>query len=834
MKKTITIILSVAALLVVVAGVFFYFQFSKYRDAGLESLQTRLKPEVSITSPQTFSQASVRAPLMVKFAAGGFAPLSVVELWVNGKHMGTQDAQRQTSLDGIFLWNPGAAGKFSLVTRVTDQNGETADSSPVWVDIAPVSGPDAGPDPAKFLLNPALVFPAAGSVPGSGANPGVSGPIPPAAGPQGGAEPPAPPAPGQPIPPAGTGGLTVVDYFTHFTNNTPPAAPALAASTAACQVNLQIHDLSNNEEGFQVYRSLNGGPGWNKIAALNSQPVSGWISYADRLGGNTFASYYVAAVNTIGRSESNLVSVTIDPAQCPVAKGQQRAMVVELTHFDISGPIDQPYCYRSTDNVSWQRWPATGFLPQGSQTLNGQDSRLLLDLTSLDGGSKVTRLDLTLECWGWAGDQVKYLGKVHYANPDLTRTGPMEFHDGDLSVGLNLSDFPTHFLPPPCPPGFPCNSGPGIPTLDQIPYLAAWLSYNPNDCWNHLPAYEEASADHSFAGVYCSTFPNPDSYGQPTPGSKPAYPQPFLLWSVTSSCPAGKGSQCMSAADIQSLMQSSGGSAYFQVMKLDEQHMTAVDVPLDTTVYRAPMQNCMSDLHAYVSIAFSSQGWGTQPWQNGAPWSGWDSNTVTIPCTLPIKNTVKVKVSFDSMTLAAVKDGESEPQDVELYGFFMAGARSLTLGRWDSSVRNHMDCPNDNWSPSFQTSGIAYDPTSGCLDFYFNGTTQLANQGLCSDSMVPQCIDPDTHQWNAWRTNNNSVTVNVADFSVIPIIVDTVDYDSLSADDQVCMGVTTIGPKSLADWALMGPTTIHVKNPDLGSGSCDVKVTLSVVPDYAK
>jgi hypothetical protein len=97
----------------------------------------------------------------------------------------------------------------------------------------------------------------------------------------------------------------------------PPAAPGTLVATAASstQINLAWQDLSSNETGFKIERSLNGTSGWTQIATVGT----GVTIFQD--GGraaNTTYWYRVRATNTAGDSDySNIASATTQPTSGP-------------------------------------------------------------------------------------------------------------------------------------------------------------------------------------------------------------------------------------------------------------------------------------------------------------------------------------------------------------------------------------------------------------------------------------------------------------------------------------------------------------------------------------
>ena len=780
-KSTKLFIIGGLGVLLVAAAIIVVLQFSKYRDARLAGLPMRPQPSAVISSPQPFTHASVHSPLPVEVSTHSYAPIQSVELWVNGVRMGAQPPQPANALsdDALFSWNPGAPGQYTLVARVIDQNGDSADSPVVPVQVDPYTPPAGKTGTAAFDPGAPQVIPAA--------DPGAA---------------PQPPAPGEDAGPAKAGGPTFTDWLTDLTSQTPPKAPELLATLQGCAVTLQIHDLSNDEEGFQVYRAIGGASSWDQIATLNSQSKLQWISSTDQLAGGTQAVYYVAAVNAAGQSASNLASANPDPAACPPSQDGQNIVQLDLQNFDAGGGVGNSYCYRSTDGAHWARWPETGFLTPGKLPLDPQTARMSFDLNGLDGKPGFSKLSLTLECWGWSGGSLKFLGRVNFSDPDLSKLGLHTSGDGILHISLNTGKgnaVPFGYTKP--------------PTDANMPFISAWLSYDPNQCKSHLPA----NAQNDFgAFLFCSPFPG---Y---TIGADSANPQPYLIWAVLEhTCQAGFNDQCATLADLQADAQKWNGKVSFTLHQTSKLADDYYGLPIGRTSYVMPMQNCPSDFTATIQLNIvTSKGWAFGP----------ESNSVTIPCTQALGDSLPVNVTFDSITLNNVQDGESDPQDVELYGLFRASTPSgfyeqRTLGNWDSSARDSGGCPNEDFFQGFNTNGLG---GLGCLGSYGDGTTSLADQEMCATDTTGECWFSNTNTLTDFKMDNNTIAVNVQGGDLISLKTWIMDYDSASADDLVCQSQTVTIPRTLFQWASITPQKVALSSPDFGSGSCTVNVTISL------
>jgi predicted phage tail protein len=123
-----------------------------------------------------------------------------------------------------------------------------------------------------------------------------------------------------PAPSVGFPTRTVVSGFSNTAQaNIPlptPAAPANLTATilSATQIRLNWADNSNNETGFAVWRSTNGGA-FTQIATVGANVVT--FTNGGRAAGNTYA-YYVTAVNAAGPSApSNTVTVNFRVPAAP-------------------------------------------------------------------------------------------------------------------------------------------------------------------------------------------------------------------------------------------------------------------------------------------------------------------------------------------------------------------------------------------------------------------------------------------------------------------------------------------------------------------------------------
>ena len=438
------------------------YKFLKYKNAGLDGLQTTPQAVVSINSPQTLSQASEGSALPVDVSSNGYQPLVSTELWVDGILMGVQAAPPGGlfNFNTTFLWSTGPAGEHSLVARTLDAKGDEVMSALVVVNIT-------------------AYVPSEGAEGGTPFDAGLAGVLPAFDGGGGGNAPPVnPPGPDENESPAQVGLPSVSDWVVNITNTAPPQTPRLTATMDGCIVTLHIHDLSENEEGFQLFRSVLSAPTWTQIAALNSQSATEWITYADELTEPAKVSYYVAAVNSVGTSKSNPVTIDLTSPGCPAAENGQDILTIQPVSFHIDAAVDQAYCYKSMGGVFWDRWPTTGFFLPGTDGFDVQPYKLTLAVNGLDGQPLIDKLDLYVECWGWAGGELTYLGDIHFGSTDLFDLGEQQQGGGiftmDATFTFGRYDPYGYFLTAP-------------PESAELPNIYAYLTYNPQVCKNHLP-----------------------------------------------------------------------------------------------------------------------------------------------------------------------------------------------------------------------------------------------------------------------------------------------------------------------------------------------------------
>jgi len=227
----------ILAVFLVVAGVFIA-QFNRYRaSGGSESIDPTL-PQVSINIPTGDNTFIVGQPSPVYALAIGYDPFLSMELWVDGILAGVDagPSSGMTPFNGEFLWIPTQPGLHILIARAKDSAQHVANSASLMVIVLPDETISASTSEGENLTggesSVPIVYPAAGST----------------------SQPPAPPGPDTTSGPSQPWEGSPGDWVTSLTAGEPPSAPELVAAPVACGATLAIHDLSDNEEGFIVYR----------------------------------------------------------------------------------------------------------------------------------------------------------------------------------------------------------------------------------------------------------------------------------------------------------------------------------------------------------------------------------------------------------------------------------------------------------------------------------------------------------------------------------------------------------------------------------------------------
>lgn len=201
---------------------------------------------------------------------------------------------------------------------------------------------------------------------------------------------------------------------------TAPAAPTeLQGYVENCRVRLCWNDNAGNETSYDLWMApLVGSP--QRLASL--QPGAGgavWVQFAAPYPGNL--SFWVEAVNSIGKQPSNIIWLEI-PAACPSTLPTR--LLVEVLDMTVRGRYNKAYCYVSLENLPEVRFPGDDaqFVRveggQGDLAAGPGAGRSFVVPMPSDGS-----LEMTGECWGWSAEQLSKLGSFSHGYASETWNG---------------------------------------------------------------------------------------------------------------------------------------------------------------------------------------------------------------------------------------------------------------------------------------------------------------------------------------------------------------------------------------------------------------------------
>jgi hypothetical protein len=785
------------------------FFFLRYRASV--KLHASANPSlVRISQPVNMAQFMAGVPIQVQVNAAGQSPFTTVELWINGVLEGVQvvPGGGRASTSAMFWWIPPDEGNYALVGRAIDETNGSASSQAVIVFVSQSENQNQ-PTAEADRANPA-VLPAPSEE--------YSSPEMPA---------------GDEITPADEWQGSPGDWLNSLTSDSPPAAPELAVTAEGCNVKLDIHDLSENEEGFSVYRQTTNSQAWVHVTDLASHPGQDWIEYQDtNLSGGI--TYYITAFNSQGETSSNLALANIDPTPCPPPEPPYRLPVLHLKvkNLNIAENNAKIYCYSSLNSGQWSRWPEAGFLVGGE---NMQAIPLLVNpliLANLDDEGvppETQPLDLELECWGWLAGKLKLLGgfaeKIDLESP-IEHHAAFEEADFDISPeiisGAKINTFQLGDNLPQLAGGYEniydVEELGFLPESSQMPLLHAELSYQPNDCFDSIsmgPAKDDE---------LCFPLPGFD-YGSNGPN-----PQPYIVWDVISDSLCGarpEGYPCLSldwwkgftAANpdpydpgIQWYLDYSifyndvySGSEGWPYDIRQQAWRIDPDFP---TISEQLCGNGYEIISVYL-VARTSYGV-----IRSAP-----SNEVAVPCPYSKPDEVDIQVTWNTLTLNGIDDGYNndltEDHTAEAYGVFYTtlnqyGARSLSLQMGYSTRAEGVEVPPgvDHY---YELNDGAYDIAG------FRLALVQYQMNECQDS-------------SCYATNHNIVTYTVHDRDQLILGVAMWDYDEHSDHDNICFGQLYIGSRSIYEWAETSNEHYDLIYPEgMGDATCVVGVTLNAL-----
>lgn len=459
-RKTILLstilVISIIAIVSIVAAVLLLATITR-RDQIREDFAP---PEVIVTNPSAGSNLPAGRIEEVTASALGFQPITRVELWLDGE---LRESRTSAQTSGISPFDVNydlmiPEGTHNIVVRAVNAKGVVGQSMPINIFGVPVDenaipsfvfpaeegetmedlGKKTGLDPKDILAgNPAL----AGGVPPGGAN--VIVPVP-----EGGnkkdVKPNGPPQ-NQPAPKPKPGGtvlmVNVIPGFGFLVEKPPIAPDNLIGEVESCWVKLQWKDNATNESGYRVWRS-NPGSLPSKVVDLQKLPETGIAKAQFAVPYKGIFNIWVEAVNQGGSQPSNVV--TVNATGCPDYEPER--LQIDTLEMRTAQLYEKTYCYITIEEYPASRFPLTD--DTFNEVIWGK-----LYISSLKYNIAVPTdqiLDISGECWGWAGDNLSKIGIFNQKFAPEVWDGRISTLDGggfqiDISIlhlGINMISAP--------------------------------------------------------------------------------------------------------------------------------------------------------------------------------------------------------------------------------------------------------------------------------------------------------------------------------------------------------------------------------------------------------
>jgi hypothetical protein len=365
--------------------------------------------QVFIVKPVFNSKVQVKQPVSVYAEAVGLLDIQKMDLWVDNHlwNVGASDIKPANKATAGWQWTPLEEGVYTLMVRATDVEGKASNSNPIQVKVvaeAPLSITGQSIDEVDSFTPQDL---SQLSPPEDGLSGGEI-PIPPPFPPD--EQPPEENDTGQPaenwIPIKYD--LVFHDFADKILGNPePPTAPKVFGKSNGCDAQLTIQDLADNESGFVIERKDPGGMEFKQIAILDARVGTGTFNYLDT--GTGFGKYLYAAyaINSAGKSMGNIVAIDIADLKC--LQPEQTSLGIIDAKIVPGKPVGNMYCYMSVDGASWVRIP-----PKPDTFISGINGAF--DFSPYLGNLMLNpppgSITIYLDCWGWNGDTLEYLGSI--------------------------------------------------------------------------------------------------------------------------------------------------------------------------------------------------------------------------------------------------------------------------------------------------------------------------------------------------------------------------------------------------------------------------------------
>ncbi len=792
-----------ALLILIIALGFLFVRFNTYRNSSSLIIDTGF-PQITIKSPADGATLSLGSPVIINVAASGPNPFQQVELLIDGvvSRVEAAPTANTTFFEVEFDWTPNEPGAHQLVARATDNTARLQASAAVLTIVSPEA-----PLPKPDEISEEITQPDSESESNIDAvvQPSIDFFIPNFAPAAAGA-----PDPGDVI---GTGKPwtgTPGNWITNLTTQSAPSPPNLVGATGTCGANLTFQDVSDNEEGFRIYRSDLNAANWTQIAQLAAESQPAWLTFADsNIAGQI--NYYVTAFNSQGESGSNIVLVNIGSADCPPPESNVSTFV-ELTHLSLNTPAEQKYCYISLGDDLWGRWPNEGFL---------NDSEGKIELVnpifpiSLDGEppSDQQGSRFLLECWGWLDGSLDLIGKFDIEPPE-GGYGTVDLSTLDAFIELTFFEFDPATMQT-------LESDNDIPFPYQLYLRKPWVT--------NLSSIDFGegcllSVDLDVVGPgYC----NGDRFGtKKVPGTPFDYEFQYVFWAPGFKNDCVISYTCFYPPDLHFFGlrdEVVNGEFGFNV------YMTAPAVGLTKALARSfPSPNhlvyvppgwvsssdCSGKLDIGVSSYFIPTG-SDQMFESETVWK-------MIPEPCPVEDSAIMELELKQLWFHGITEepGVGEWLDINA-GFFL-------LPNWDGNALYLAKPPEQTSANCPAPDGVAPDDAGqyagecplGVVDTKY----QVSNLLLCYGPILSEsCSEPFSYSSNSlFFTAYNPG--DGPDKSPPLFGFAFRDHDTNSATDEFCEGSLQLPAQSFAEWSDPSDQSYEITVPFNGIAGCTINI----------
>ena len=133
------------------------------------------------------------------------------------------------------------------------------------------------------------------------------------------------------------------------------------------------------------------------------------------------------------------------------------------------------------------------------------------------------------------------------------------------------------------------------------------------------------------------------------------------------------------------------------------------------------------------------------------------------------------------------------------------------------------------WQSGFATR---HKPGSNTVGSMFAGCPDVFDDvGAYDLSQVEMCQGSSKYNCNiaSWGFDQNTIRINVDDGDGLMLQVLIVDWDDSSDNDLQCLAFLSLPPLDRFDWAKIKDQSFTINSPNWGSGSCQIKGSISAV-----